>query len=154
MVLQEALVEQGVWEALSDLGVLPFVFDVLQVVDPQPELVISGERVGTKGMRGEEGEREMGQGRVPKEQKRNNENDRESMADLERLRKADPGARRKGEKKNALKVSGSEKDGGRAERRRQQKGSVRRRQTARIGETEGAGVKEQNKGGEWETEHE
>lgn len=75
MVLQEAEVELGVWEALTDLDVLPFVFDVKQAVDPQPELVISGERVGTEGMRGEEEGGEMGQGsvRVSKEQKRDKE---------------------------------------------------------------------------------
>lgn len=74
------------------------------------------------------------------------------MADLERLWKADPETKRKGGKKKALKVSGSEKDRGRMERRREQKGRVRRGQTVRIREMEGAGVKEQNKGGPWETD--
>lgn len=49
VVLQEAHVELRVWEALTDLDILPFVFNVFHIVDPQPELVISGERGGDEG---------------------------------------------------------------------------------------------------------
>lgn len=46
VVLQEAQVELGVWETLTDLDVLRRVFLIKQVVTTQPELVIAGERGG------------------------------------------------------------------------------------------------------------
>lgn len=74
VVLQEAQVELRVWEAFTDLDELCCVFILKQVVATQPELVITGEREGPRGMRREEGKGRRGRaarGRVPKERKRN-----------------------------------------------------------------------------------
>lgn len=48
MVLQEAQVELRMWEAATDVDKLGSVFVLKQVVAPQPQLIIAGERGGRR----------------------------------------------------------------------------------------------------------